>query len=68
MQSTGQTSTHAVSFVPTQGSAITYAIGTLLQGISIAQKTKTILTFAWKAWVYTTKPATVQASFCPQKV
>src|ERR1700722_5172112 len=26
MQSTGQTSTHAVSFVPIQGSAITYAI------------------------------------------
>jgi hypothetical protein len=38
MQSTGQTSTHAVSFVPIQGSAITYAIVTLLRGISIAQK------------------------------
>src|SRR5215469_16677673 len=36
MQSTGQTSTHAVSLVPTQGSAITYAIGNLLQEISIA--------------------------------
>src|SRR5271154_5153294 len=30
MQSTGQTSTHAVSFVPMQGSAITYAIQGLL--------------------------------------
>src|SRR5271168_439676 len=30
MQSTGQTSTHAVSFVPMHGSAITYAIQTLL--------------------------------------
>jgi hypothetical protein len=30
MQSTGQTSTQAVSFVPMQGSAITYAIQGLL--------------------------------------
>src|SRR5580693_2175384 len=33
MQSTGHTSTHAVSFVPTQGSAITYAIENLLRGV-----------------------------------
>jgi hypothetical protein len=38
MQSTGQTSTHAVSFVPIQGSAITYAIVALLRAISIAKK------------------------------
>jgi hypothetical protein len=36
MQSTGQTSTQAVSLVPIQGSAITYAIVTLLRGILIA--------------------------------
>jgi hypothetical protein len=29
MQSTGQASTHAVSFVPMQGSAMTYAMGHL---------------------------------------
>src|SRR5579862_9285142 len=33
MQSTGQTSTQAVSLVPTQGSAITYAIETLLRRV-----------------------------------
>jgi hypothetical protein len=27
MQSTGQTSTHELSFVPMQGSAMTYAMG-----------------------------------------
>src|ERR1700674_646077 len=37
MQSTGQTSTHAVSLVPIQGSAITYAIVTLLRRVSGAQ-------------------------------
>src|SRR6266571_1374422 len=37
MQSTGQTSTHAVSLVPIQGSAITYAIATLLPRVSEAQ-------------------------------
>jgi hypothetical protein len=30
MQSTGQTSTHAVSFVPMHGSLMTYAISALL--------------------------------------
>jgi hypothetical protein len=38
MQSTGQTSTHAVSFVPMQGSAITYAIVTLLRGYRLLKK------------------------------
>src|ERR1700676_4154443 len=37
MQSTGQTSTHAVSLVPIQGSAITYAIVTLLRRASGAE-------------------------------
>src|ERR1700681_197846 len=37
MQSTGQTFTQAVSFVAIQGSAITYAIATLLRRISRAQ-------------------------------
>src|ERR1700693_5928801 len=40
MQSTGQTSTHAVSFVPIQGSAITYAIETLLRRVSGAESTQ----------------------------
>src|SRR5260370_8088428 len=37
MQPTGQTSTHAVSLVPIQGSAITYAIPTPLPRVSEAQ-------------------------------
>src|SRR5271155_5072277 len=39
MQSTGHTSTHAVSFVPTHGSAITYAI----RGLSYEEQLSSIL-------------------------
>jgi hypothetical protein len=67
MQSTGQTSTHAVSFVPTQGSAITYAIGTLLRGYQLL-KNNSRLPFAWKVSVYIIKPAGSQAGSFSQKV
>src|SRR6202035_4842764 len=68
MQSTGQTSTHAVSFVPIQGSAITYAIVTLLQGYRLLKINKNRHAFAWKVSVYIIKRTAAQAAFSSEKV
>src|SRR6188472_2605082 len=38
MQSTGQTSTHAVSFVPTHGSQMMYAICLIILGVAASAK------------------------------
>src|SRR5579863_594624 len=67
MQSTGQTSTHAVSFVPIQGSAITYAIGTLLREYQLLKINQNRTTLAWKVRLYITKPAPAQAGFPLEK-
>jgi hypothetical protein len=52
MQSTGHASTHAVSLVPMQGSAITYAISAFSPMKSAAMNNKGAISSDWKETSY----------------
>jgi hypothetical protein len=52
MQSTGHASTHAVSLVPMQGSAITYAISAFSPMKSAAMNNKGAISSDWKQISY----------------
>src|SRR6201997_4502284 len=67
MQSTGQTSTQAVSLVPIQGSAITYAMELSLTAIYDPMIAKTI-DLKLKRWFYIIKPTSPQAAFLIAKI